>query len=1292
MSINKNLGLDMSKLTPAQKRKMTIERKRARKQEHKEAYHAKREDKYILQAGEAFSNESLANDKFKLSDVKERERERKKYEKEIKTDAINGMFQIKTISDDNLSFKRKFSNLPENMSHLSGYQKSQYSQSRRIHGRDYIVEPNTSYIKDRLRNEFTNLITNNKSVKRVDAKTKKEVSAKLRINEYVSIKYEVRSGKKDEKQYHWFNSKINTLHSVKSIEGIVSGYVDEFMNELETNSEGSEWVFDGIDKVDIKINKGKAIFGGSYIPLPDFVKSKQACVNIKNEDNKCFLWSLIASKHYNDVKKIEVRHYRKFINSFIVPNEASFPVPIEEIEMWENVNDMKINVFQLNEDNQLDIVYNNVMTRNQNIVNLLLINDEFENYHYVWLKNLDRIENSNVKQSCHHSFYRCSQCLNSRFNSQEKLKKHTELCMKQEPCEAVMPTDQQRTMKFINIGREFKHPFHVIADFESTLEKINDECEGNTKVYQKHVPNSFGLKYNCIHNEHSEKAYLFNHSEPEQVIESFVNELERLALKSYKLLQNNKTTIIMTEEQKQQHKQCIKCSKCDCSFSNDNIKVKHHDHINGKFISTLCSKCNLELKYERFLPVYIHNLKGYDAHLFINGLYKYGFQCDKGSNLSCIPNNEERYISFSKKIIVDEYENDNKMKPVWFELRFIDTFAFMATSLESLAGNLKSNCKTVEDMRKVFKNTSEEFTDDEQFLLMTEKGIYPYDYISSYDKLFDNQLPKRNMFYSRLSKTVCDKKDYEKAVNVWNVFKCETFLDYHNIYLKSDVLLLTDIWENFREVCFQNYALDCEYYYTAPGLSFDAMLKETKIELELMTDNNMYCFIEDGIRGGISQISTRHAVANNKYMSNYEKSKEDSYIVYLDANNLYGYAMCEYLPIGNFKWNNEKWTKEKIMSIDDKADVGYTFSVDLHIPDKLHDYMNNYPPCPENISIKKNQLNEWQQKDYHESKIEKLCLTFHDKKNYKIHYRILKLFLSLGVELVKVKGVLEYKQTDFMKQYIMKNTLLRTKAKNDFEKDFYKLMNNSVFGKTMENVRKRVEIRLISNEDQAMRVKNLKRFTIFDDNLVAVHIQKQKVRLNKPMYLGQTILDQSKLLMYNFHYNFMLKKVERENIDLLFTDTDSLCYHIRNQDIFEIMKQNKDLFDLSNYSKDSDMYDGTNNKVIGKFKNESVVPITEFIGLRAKLYTYTVDGETKSHNKCKGVKKNVGDKLSSSNYATTLFTREPYPVEQRGIRSYGHQIYTETQIKTALSCCDDKVYICDNNIKTFNFNHWRIRK
>lgn len=1045
--------------------------------------------------------------------------------------------------------------------------------------------------------------------------------------------------------------------------------------------------------------------GKQYFELPKWIANKKACVNLKNTDDKCFFWALMASKYYDKVKATsnsatEIRHYKKFMSEIIEPEGCEYPVKISDVEKWENANNMKINVVKVMEEKE---EFENVYIRNvnnENVVNLLLIEDG-ENTHYVWIKNINGLFAS---KTSHHTKFVCSQCLCKSFSSQEKLDEHIEnkLCqsfnIEKEASIGIMPSGEDAQLKFKNVQNEFLHPFHVFADFESTLQRVNyeEDADSSTKRYQKHLQNSFGVKYNCIHEQYCSDVLIYNSPCPEQVSEEFIKVLEHFAKYSYDLLQLNKSpaNMAMSEDQLNSFMNSTKCERCQCAYSNENKKVRHHDHISGQYIGALCNSCNMKFQYKPFLPVYIHNLKGYDAHLFVKSLFKHGYKhSGRGENITCIPNNEERYISFSKSIKVDEYEKDGEMKPIMFEIRFLDTIAFMATSIETLAENLNKDCKTIEDKRKVFKNVSKLFHDDRQFELMIKKGVYPYDYIDSYSRLHETRLPQQKDFYSELYNSEISPEDYQHALHVWYTFDCKTLLDYHNLYLKIDVLLLADIWENFRAVCYNIYKLDCEYYYTAPSLSFDAMLKYTEINLELLTDLDMFEFVERGIRGGISQISKRHAVANNKYIAKYDTSKEDSYIVYLDANNLYGYAMCEYLPVKDFKWNEDTWNSEKISELDDKGEKGYLFSVDLHYPEELHDYFNNYVPCPKNIVIKKSYLNSWQQAEYKESRVSKLCTTFFDKKNYIINYRYLKLVLSLGVQLVKVNKVLEYTQSDFMKKYIMLNTEKRQQSKNDFEKDFYKLMNNSVYGKTMENVRNRINFRLISTEEQAMRVKNLKRYTIFDGDLVGVHIQKMEVKLNKPIYLGQNILDDSKHLMYNFHYNFMLKNVERDNIDLLMTDTDSLCYHIKRQDIFEIMNNNRSIFDMSNYEKGSFLYDNTNNKVMGKFKNESVKSITEFVGLRAKLYSFTAENDKKKHNKCKGVKSCfVKTELTIDDYRNTLYNRTSKSIKQNNIRSYGHELFTERIEKIALSYNDDKVFFSDDNVHTFNHGHWRNKK
>ena len=291
-------------------------------------------------------------------------------------------------------------------------------------------------------------------------------------------------------------------------------------------------------------------------------------------------------------------------------------------------------------------------------------------------------------------------------------------------------------------------------------------------------------------------------------------------------------------------------------------------------------------------------------------------------------------------------------------------------------------------------------------------------------------------------------------------------------------------------------------------------------------------------------------------MKDYDVNDISSFIVYLDANNLYGHAMNRPLPYKDFKWV-DSISIDTIMSYDENSDIGYTLEVDLHYPKELHDLHNDYPLAPERYKPEG-------------SFCEKLCGTFYDKKDYIIDIRNLRFYLEKGLVLNKINRVVEYKQRKWLKEYIDLNTSLRTKAKNDFEKDYFKLMNNSVFGKTMENVRGRIQVECCFNDE---RQKHLQSKTTFksttpyhngDNTFSIVELSKKIVKLDKPIYAGFTILDLSKLHMYDFHYNIMKPKYG-ENIQLLMTDTDSFVYHIKTEDFYEDMKGMKQHYDMSEY-------------------------------------------------------------------------------------------------------------------------------
>ena len=262
----------------------------------------------------------------------------------------------------------------------------------------------------------------------------------------------------------------------------------------------------------------------------------------------------------------------------------------------------------------------------------------------------------------------------------------------------------------------------------------------------------------------------------------------------------------------------------------------------------------------------------------------------------------------------------------------------MGCSLSILANNLPKD---------KFYNLEDKFS-GKLLELAKRKGVFPYDWFNTKEKLDYESLPAFEDFYSLLLGEGISREEYEFALEVWKEFGCKTFKDYLELYNEIDVLLLADIFENFREICLENYKIDPAYYFTSPGLFWDAMLKETKIELELLSDIDQYYFFKRMIRGGISNVSNRYAEANNIYMGDlYDLKKENSHIIYFDANNLYGFIMMQKLPYCGFEWMTEE-------ELENWKEIPCAVEVDLEYPKNLHDAHNDLPLCPESKEIKNN--------------------------------------------------------------------------------------------------------------------------------------------------------------------------------------------------------------------------------------------------------------------------------------------------------------------------------------------------
>ena len=505
-------------------------------------------------------------------------------------------------------------------------------------------------------------------------------------------------------------------------------------------------------------------------------------------------------------------------------------------------------------------------------------------------------------------------------------------------------------------------------------------------------------------------------------------------------------------------------------------------------------------------------------------------------------------------------------------------------------------------------------------------------------KRFDEaKLPEKEKFYSSLSGKGITDEEYAHAQEVWATFGCQTMGDYHDLYVATDVLLLSDVFESFRKVCQEKYGLDPAHYYSAPGLSWDTLLKKTGVDLELLTHLDMHLFIERGMRGGISMVGKRYTKANNPPVEGNKTDEPRNYITYLDANNLYGWAMSMHLPKSGFHWKRVMPAEEHIMKMKWNTKKGWILEVDLEYPEELHDAYNGYPLAPEKRAMEPWKMSEYQHRlmkdlGLEPPNTEKLVLTLEDK-NYVVHYKNLRFYLTQEMRLKNVHRVIEFHQEPWMEPYIRMNTEFRKQAKSDFETDFYKLMNNSVFGKTMENLRNRVDVKIV-RAWESNKIRKLvsdpayDSFTLFSKGMAGIHMHKRRLVLNKPVYTGMTILENSKILMYDFYYNH-LKARYGPRCDLIYKDTDSMLLDIQTEDVYKDMKEHSWLYDTSSYPKDHPLYDDRNKKVLGKMKDECGGElIEEVVALRPKMYSIKKAG--KNIKKAKGVKKKCdrkGDNL-----------------------------------------------------------------
>ena len=636
-----------------------------------------------------------------------------------------------------------------------------------------------------------------------------------------------------------FHSKGNKLilESTDLYE-IYDEIIDEIEEEIQKtqDAEGSGWVFVEVENLTLHTSIWDPINAGSYIDLPKELKNKKAIINMQNEDDECFKWCVLRALYPKDNHPERIDKDLKSKQDTLNMKGIRYPVSFRDIDHFESQNPgISITILGYNKDERVYPFKISRYTGCEHDIVLLLLKDG-ENSHYCLVKNLSALLQSQINN---HKGIRniCLNCFNG-FNTPEALNKHKEYCYNNECVKIVMP--QPNTyLRFKNFLHSEKAPFAIYADFESLIKPMHN-CDPNpnksyTKKYQKHEPISFTYYINSSIDGVFEpvlRKYTKTKPEDTDAMDVFIKWLEE----DVKAIANiEEKEMVFNEEDRKQFNNASDCWICGEYLGND--RVRDHCHFTGQYRGAAHNSCNLKYRKPKSISVFFHNLSGYDSHLFIKKLGT----SDKKENIDCIPNNEEKYISFSKTIKTGNYTNKKgEVKVKTFKIVFKDSLKFMSSSLGALVNNLPKDA---------FKNLLKYFT-PKQAEILKQKGFYPYEYMDSIEKFKDTEPPPLKAFYSKLSGKGINEKNYNHVWNVWNTFKMKTFKEYHELYHISDVLLLADVFENFRDICLKIYGLDPVYYFTAPGLAWDACLKMTDIDLELLSDPNMLLMFEKGIRGG----------------------------------------------------------------------------------------------------------------------------------------------------------------------------------------------------------------------------------------------------------------------------------------------------------------------------------------------------------------------------------------------------------------------------------------------------------
>ena len=1041
---------------------------------------------------------------------------------------------------------------------------------------------------------------------------------------------------------------------------------------------GSGWRLTNLRQLTVKKAEYNPLRGGvrTYVKqLFDnrLILSKYASCSKTEVKDLCFYYAIQCHDYLEKYHQLPSSISELSNNINYNFENINFPVSIPTgVKRFndENKSKIQINIFGL--EDYLFPMYVEEQRSNVNHINLL-----YYDSHFHLIRNLSgcvKKYNGFHKNKHYLMCPRCFCMIDTRY-----MQNHKQLC--QQSQRLMVGDKTKKILYFQDYEKCERIPFNIYADFECTNLK-SQECIGTQNVIQtSHQINSYGwnltidrdLEFNLpLPKELTETNYKIQYAKDDtemaavELIHEFIDDLKKVAyvilLYLIDIQSKSKEWKISKQEEItfQQQSKCYHCKE----FILDN-KVRDHNHWTGKFRGAAHEKCNLRSKLSILnfhLPIGFHNFSHYDSFPLIYYLQKH-------KNMTMIGDGNE-----IKALYIDK------------RLKFYDTYLFIPKSLKKIAKELKEN--------ELFY-TRQSFPDPD----IRSKGIYPYTYIDSIDKLNQSEFPSYENFYDVLSDSIpISFQEYEDAKKIYeDKLKCNSFKDYHTYYLLLDVVLLSDIMYWFRQFIRQQFELEAAHFISMSHLTWTNALKYTQVKLDIIQDPSMFMLFEGGLRGGITHISKRYSKSS---------PKNNQYIVYDDANNLYGWAMSQKLPTANFKWfeqyqNNGNQEFNKLYQQFKNNHQGSVWMVDLDYPEYLHEQHSDYPLAPEKITPFKEDLNlnfsKYEKSSNHQKKL--IC-HLKTRFNYIVYDENLKFYIEQGLRILQIHCILYFQEKAWLLPFVSHVTMLREYFSQEstfslFKQSICKNSVNMCFGRTIINTRKHTNNTIYSIKYDEKKIKRciqsplMKRWQTTMYNVIITK-RKPTIRLMQPIYIGFTILEMSKLHMYKYYYQVVKKLYDQ--VRLCMTDTDSYILEIKDKNFIKKRRyQNKTYMDTSEFPTHSSLKNMDHCKKLGYFKDETYKGkdaqyVNEFVGIRSKMYCLKLE-----NGDCKKAMKGIKDRkhLNYAEFMKALVNRQSFYCTNRNIQILDYRPCTKKGIKVALNGEDDKRFILYSGLDSSAIGHYQ---